>query len=229
MIRRPPRSTQSRSSAASDVYKRQLAEIRSAAVAGRKLRGYYVKTNTGATFQACDRKVDWWVTGTQAVLAALDRRYTDASTRNLASVSDRLIYAELSGTIEAAPQQGPGADYQGALNVEGINILRPLVPADCNTQQPPSTTDVVTPESVQSAATVDDFASAGFLYGYFNDWLSACSVTENSVCSAETDARFASDGEWQLRVDRSIEGDWRVQLVPVTCLLYTSPSPRDRG
>jgi len=75
---------------------------------------------------------------------------------------------------------------------------------------------VDTPESVQSAATVDDFASAGFLYGYFNDWLSACSVTENSVCSAETDARFASDGEWQLRVDRSIEGDWRVQLVPVT-------------
>ena len=40
MIRRPPRSTQSRSSAASDVYKRQASDV-------------YKR-------QACKRKVCWW-------------------------------------------------------------------------------------------------------------------------------------------------------------------------
>jgi len=72
-------------------------------------------------------------------------------------------------------------------------------------------------ESYQSdAATVDNFASSGFLYGYFNDWLTACAITENSVCSAETNAQFASDGDWRLRVDRSLEGDWRIFLIPTT-------------
>src|SRR5450756_3232351 len=40
MIRRPPRSTQSRSSAASDVYKRQLHEERAAALKDRASRPF---------------------------------------------------------------------------------------------------------------------------------------------------------------------------------------------
>src|SRR5450756_3015860 len=39
MIRRPPRSTQSRSSAASDVYKRQLVTVRNHVITERPRRG----------------------------------------------------------------------------------------------------------------------------------------------------------------------------------------------
>ena len=40
MIRRPPRSTQSRSSAASDVYKRQFLDDKGEVVEGLSLKGY---------------------------------------------------------------------------------------------------------------------------------------------------------------------------------------------
>ena len=144
------------------------------------------------------------------------------------------------------------------MRVEKINIFRPSTPTDCVALQQTSIQSEAPVVNLQSAATVDDYASAGFLYGYFNYWLSACSVTENSVCSAESEALFASDGDWKLRVDRSLEGDWRVQLIAtsddeviekdlklmidgrdvflptsfpeplhLSCLLYTSPSPRD--
>ena len=197
------------------VLSQSLAEMRSINKGGRNLKGYYVRTNSGATFQACDRKTDWWVTASDAVLASLERRYADMSTRNISSVSSSLVYAELLGTLESAPSEGPGADYQAALRVKKINLFRPISERDCAAVQsvPVESSAVVdTPQ----AATVDDYASAGFLYGYFNYWLSACSVTENSVCSAESEAQFASDGDWKLRVDRSLEGDWRVQLIPTT-------------
>lgn len=192
---------------------RSLAEIRSTVKSGLNMRGFYVKTNSGATFQACDRKVDWWVTGSDAVLASLERRYADADTRDVATASGNLIYTELRATLDAAPESGPGADYTNVVRVEKINIFRPSTPIDCVALQQTSIQSEAPVVNLQSAATVDDYASAGFLYGYFNYWLSACSVTENSVCSAESEALFASDGDWKLRVDRSLEGDWRVQLI----------------
>lgn len=200
---------------------RYLAAQRSQARNGRDFRGYYVKSETGAFFQACNRRTDWWVIGSEPVLSALDRRFTDIRSQSLAN-SD-VLYAELRGEVVASPGDGPGADFSAAISVRSIGLLRPVSDSDCEypestgqnllTSQSANTQDSI---AAPSAATVEDFASSGFLYGYFNYWLAACSVTENSVCSAETEAQFASDGDWQLRVDRSLEGDWRVILVPTT-------------
>ncbi len=198
-----------------------LAARRVLAKEGRSYRGYYVKTSTGAVFQACDRKTDWWVTGSDAIVSALDRRYADISDQGFNTASD-LLYAELRGNVRGAPASGSGADYRASLLVSQINLLRPLSNSDCSdlsqhrAEQGSFGDARATGAEISSAATVDDYASAGFLYGYFNVWLSACAVTQNSVCSAETDAQFASDGEWQLRVDRSVEGDWRIQLISTT-------------
>lgn len=189
-----------------------LIEQRIIAKSGRGFAGYYVGTGEGAAFQACDRKIDWWVTGNDALLASLERRYTDANN----STGPNLFYAEFRGELQAAPVSGVGSDYSASLLVQEINVLRPVAPNDCEATKPLSVDNVSEAEIASSAATVDDYASAGFLYGYFNHWVSACSVTENSVCSTETDARFASDGDWKIRVDRSLENDWRVQLIPTT-------------
>jgi len=184
---------------------RSLAEIRSAAKGGLTMRGFYVKTNSGATFRACDRKIDWWVTGSETVLASLERRYVDANTRSVDASTGNFIYAELRGSVAVAPGDGPGADYASALQVEQINIFRPATPNDCVSVQQTSIASAAPQTDDLQSATVDDFAAAGFLYGYFNNWLSACSVTESSVCSAESEAQFASDGDWKLRVDRSLD------------------------
>jgi len=199
-----------------------LAQQRAVDKGGRGYSGYYVKTDNGALFQACDRRTDWWVTGTDSVLSALDRRYNDIEAQSV-QVTD-LLYIELSGDVTGAPGVGPGADYEAAIAVRSIGLLRPVSAQDCSAAN--SSVPVVAgiaaaadtaAESYQSdAATVDNFASSGFLYGYFNDWLTACAITENSVCSAETNAQFASDGDWRLRVDRSLEGDWRIFLIPTT-------------
>jgi len=202
---------------------RLLAQQRAGDKSGRGFSGYYVKTDNGAFFQACDRRTDWWVTGTDSVLSAIDRRYDAIEAQSLRG-SD-LLYIELSGNVTSAPGVGPGADYEAAIAVRNIALLRPVSAQDCaagnNGVQAAAVVDGVAglgvADNYQSdAATVDNFASSGFLYGYFNDWQAACAITENSVCSAETSAQFASDGDWRLRVDRSLEGDWRIFLIPTT-------------
>jgi len=207
---------------------RSLAQLRVINKRGRSYHGYYVKTDEGALFQACDRRTDWWVTGTDSVLAALNRRYLDINAQR--TVADDLLYAEVSGRVVRAPVSGAGADYDSALSISNIGLLRPVTDQDCSSNsgngisygvqgivQPAGSRAANSLEQFESdAATVDDYASSGFLYGYFNDWLTACAVTETSVCSAETEAQFASDGDWQLRVDRSLEGDWRILLIPTT-------------
>jgi len=200
-----------------------LAAQRTKSKSGSSFRGYYVKTDSGAFFQDCERNTDWWVTGTETVLAALDRRFLDITVQSLAD-SD-LLYAELRGNIIEQLADGPGTDYSAALSVRSFSLLRPVTEADCAHSGGSGPGSFASrnlelqnfdlAETVP-AATVDDLAAAGFLYGYFNFWIAACSVTENTVCSAETDAEFASDGDWQLRVDRSLENDWRVLLIPTT-------------
>ncbi len=190
---------------------------------GRSFSGYYVKTDNGALFQSCDRRTDWWVTGAESVLSALNRRYDSIEAQSIQPVE--LLYVELSGDVTGAPGAGPGADYDASIAVRRIGLLRPVSVQDCTTSnsgaaaqaginglEGSGTVDI----DQFNAATVDDFASSGFLYGYFNNWQAACAITENSVCSAETDVQFASDGDWQLRVDRSLEGDWRIFLIPTT-------------
>jgi len=214
---------------------RSLALRRAINKHGRSYSGYYVKTDEGALFQACNRKTDWWVTGSDSVLSALSRRYLDINAQR--TVAGDLLYAEVSGGVVSAPVSGSGADYESALFISNIGLLRPVAEQDCSgnfnsgnlysgnvssysAQGVVQTAGLQAANSVEGlqsdAATVDDYASSGFLYGYFNDWLTACAVTETSVCSAETEAQFASDGDWQLRVDRSLEGDWRILLIPTT-------------
>jgi len=202
---------------------RLLAVQRSIVKSGRSFSGYYVKTDNGALFQACDRRTDWWVTGTDSVLSALDRRYNDIEAQSIQVTP--LLYIEFSGNLTRAPGVGAGADYDAAIAVRDIGLLRPVSVQDCAAGNRGPQTFTGVDGAVESggsdtfqsdAATVDNFASSGFLYGYFNDWQAACAVTENSVCSAETDAEFASDGGWRLRVDRSLEGDWRIFLIPTT-------------
>lgn len=197
-----------------------LATQRAYTRSGQSFRGFYAETAAGAVFQACDRKTDWWVTGDNTTLAALNRRYADINTQSVAS--SNLVYMELRGNLTTAPVSGLGADYRASIEVRSFSTLRPVVDSDCATTLQTST-GFSNPQAADdsesnfaSAATVDDFASSGFFYGYFNNWLAACSVTENSVCSAETEAQFASDGAWLLRVDRSLEGDWRILLIPTT-------------
>ena len=201
--------------------KRWLAQLRSVGKGGQSYSGYYLKTDSGATFQACDRKTDWWVTGSDTILEALDRRYAD-----ITSEDSGLMFVRLQGKLISAPNSGPGADFAAGLQVGKINLLRPLTDHDCLDSRSGLKTASVTPadqpegEPVESdteaAATVDDFAAAGFLYGYFSDWVSACAIIETSVCSAETSAQFASDGDWYLRIDRSRESDWRIRVIPTT-------------
>lgn len=200
-----------------------LAVQRSRAKSGQFFRGFYTKIETGALFQSCDRSINWWVTGAESVLAALDRQFLDIKSQSLTD-SD-LLYAEVRGVVGKA-SEGLAANFSSALSVYSIGILRPVAHTDCVYRELPgqdlysqnyTALDADAQSTEQSTvATVDDYASSGFLYGYFNYWIAACSVTENSVCSAETEAQFASDGDWQLRVDRSLEGDWRIKLVPTT-------------
>lgn len=200
-----------------------LTVQRSRARNGQFFRGFYTKIETGALFQSCDRKTNWWVTGAESVLASLDSRYLDIKSESLSNTD--LLYAELRGEVvkpnNSNTSIAAATNFSTALSVRSISLLRPVTNNDCeqqslpgqNTYSPQDTENILT---TSTAPTVDDFASSGFLYGYFNYWLAACSVTETSVCSAESDAQFASDGDWQLRVDRSLEGDWRIKLVPTT-------------
>ena len=201
---------------------RYLAAQRSRATSGTSFRGYYVKTEAGAQFQACKRRTDWWVSGSESVLSALDRRYLDI--KALSPDDSNLFYAELQGELTEAPPDGPGTDFSAVLSVREINVLRPVAETDCDFQEftigtlaaAQNADQTLSQAIVKDAATVDDYASSGFLYGYFNFWVAACAVTQNNVCSAETEAEFASDGDWKLRVDRSLEGDWRVMLISTT-------------
>ena len=198
-----------------------LVAQRSRSTRGVSFRGYYVKTENGAQFQACERRTDWWLDGSESVLSALERRYLEI--RSQSAGDSNLLYAELHGTLTDAPVNGPGADFSAVLSVREINLLRPVTETDCAYQEfaidslaVAQNAGLATPPAIVSAATVDDYASSGFLYGYFNFWIAACSVTENNVCSAETEAEFASNGDWKLRIDRSLEGDWRVMLISTT-------------
>jgi len=64
------------------------------------------------------------------------------------------------------------------------------------------------------SVTVDSLGASGFLYGYFSNWVSACAVDQSSVCMAQADSGLSGLGEWRLVVDRSLQRQWKVQLIP---------------
>ena len=212
--------------------RRLLAEKNAADSSGESYRGYYLRTASGGNFQSCDRRQDWWVTGSDEVLQSLERRYDDIASENL-----EIVYAELRGRTEPPETSGPGSDFTATLNVTSLSLMRPILEQDC---QPGSVRDdsgimvelsefdtaaeenlsdfedIAVETTGKAAFTVDDLGDAGFLYGYFSNWNAACAVEQLNVCRAQTQAEFSSEGEWQIVVDRSSLNSWRVRLIPIT-------------
>jgi len=200
-----------------------LAEVRAISTRGKTYKGFYVVTDSGATFQACDRTSDWWVIGTDDGQSQLDTR-----AEQLNMITADIAYAEVGGKITSPPAKALAAGYRQALQIESVNVMRSVAPSDCAGKFVPTSqgedglsetaqADAMAKLSKETASTtVEDLSSAGFLYGYFNQWVSACAVTDTSVCSAETEAVYATDGDWVIKLDRSEGREWRVRLIPTT-------------
>ena len=207
-----------------------LAEKIASDSGGESYRGYYLRSASGGNFQSCDRRQDWWVTGSDEVLQALERRYNDIASENF-----EIVYTELRGRKQASQRSGPGADFIATLEVVSVNLMRPILDQDC---QPGFAGDTLNdselaqfddlPVDISSSlegeietaekpgVTTEELGDAGFLYGYFGSWNSACAVDQMSVCRAQTQVEYSSEGEWQMVVDRSSNNSWRVRLIPVT-------------
>lgn len=206
-----------------------LAEKRATDIAGEPFRGWYVQSATGASFQSCDHRVDWWVSGADEVLQLLTRRYDD-----ITAEKREIVFVELRGEVMTAPSRGPGADFVAGIEVVSVNLVRPILEWDCSAIKDIEVLpDIITEtgfesdtasndESVSVAnstlevLTVDDLGDAGFLYGYFNSWMSACAVDQLTVCKSQTQVNFSTEEDWLLSIDRSSIGEWRVWLVPTT-------------
>ncbi len=208
--------------------RRLLVEKRASDIAGESFRGYFVQTASGGNFQSCERRQDWWVTGSDDVIEALMRRYDDITSENL-----EMVYIELRGRAAGAVSSGPGSDFVGSVDVSEISLMRPILDHDCGPLQEAGVqvaTDEMTladgdeefiddaPAETASgnAVTIDDLGDAGFLYGYFSNWRSACAIDKLTVCQAQAQAFYSTEDAWIVSVDRSSNGRWRVRLVPTT-------------
>lgn len=210
--------------------RRLLVEKRASDIAGESFRGYFVQTASGGNFQSCQRRQDWWVTGSDDVLQALLRRYDDITSENL-----EMVYIELRGRAAGAVSSGPGSDFVGSVDVSEINLMRPILDHDCGSMQEAGV-PVIAEETTLAdndeefidvedepadtaggkAVTIDDLGDAGFLYGYFSNWRSACAIDKLAVCQAQTQAFYSTEDAWIVSTDRSSNGSWRIRLVPTT-------------
>jgi len=200
----------------------QLAEVTAARQHGAFFRGFYIEDNLGGVLQSCDRRREWRLQGEPDVLIPLSQRYDGITRDNL-----EMVYVELRGKLE--PFATPAAGLGGNMQVNSVSLFRAIAEHDCSAQTAESN-DAPAPEidsevppgdeTVNSAVdalaetdlTVDELGAAGFLYGYFANWVASCAVDQTSVCQAQTEARYSLQGEWLLTVDRSLAGDWRLRL-----------------
>ncbi|OED37668.1 hypothetical protein AB833_22630 [Chromatiales bacterium (ex Bugula neritina AB1)] len=212
--------------------RKQLAERRVSNQSGNSFRGYYLRTADGSSFQACDRREEWRVTGNDQTLDIINRRY-----ESLALDSLEMVYVELRGRVVTHADREAGSDLANTLVINSVSLMRPILERDCvavktsvvtatgetvindaglefnstNIARDPGRI-VVPTEETGADLRIDDLAEAGYLYGYFSDWMSACSIEENRVCEARSDSEGLSPGEWKLVVDRSYDRVWRVRL-----------------
>ncbi len=205
----------------------QLSEKRANDANGTFFSGFYIEDGVGGIFQSCDRRQEWRITGESDVVAEIALRYDSIARDNL-----EMAYLEMRGDFL---QQRIDPGFSGTLQVRSLNLLRAIDEADCITVQTAERSDPVAggnvpgdvdavnsglldSQSIASPApddiTVDALGASGFLYGYFENWVSACAVDQNSVCMAQADSGYSGQGEWRLVVDRSLEGRWRVKLIP---------------
>ena len=212
----------------------QLSEKRASDINGTFFSGFYIEDDQGGIFQSCDRRREWRIDGDLTVLEELSIRYDAIVRDNL-----EMAYLEVRGDYDQGGVSGVG--ITGSLTIRSINLLRTIDESDCSAAH---TTDLVAfndeskndvaievppTESADTAfidepgftdpaatddITVDALGDAGFLYGYFSSWISACAVEQTSVCMTQADAEFSTQGEWRLVIDRSLEGQWRVKLLP---------------
>jgi hypothetical protein len=199
----------------------QLAETRARVANGVFFRGFYIEDSDGGIFQSCDRRREWRLTGDDEALSAIALRYGE-----IAQDSLEMAYLEIRGNLDNS--DAVAADgFSGLLQVRSVNLIRAIGDSDCSTAQPvllarsssdsaPETDSPDTaPEPADTDVTVDALGAAGFLYGYFANWVSACAIDENTVCMTQAESGVSGSGEWRLVIDRSLEGQWRVQLISV--------------
>jgi len=203
----------------------QLSEKRVSDSRGNFFSGFYIEDGDGGIFQSCDRRQEWRLTGDSEILSAVASRYQAIARDNL-----EMAYMEIRGDFKERQRD---AGFSGNLQVRSLNLLRAIVEADCapvslaKLSNPQTGTvsagegrDVSRlekqdlPTSEPADTTVDALGASGFLYGYFANWVSACSVEQNSVCMAQVESGYTGLGEWRLVVDRSLQRQWRVQLIP---------------
>ncbi len=206
----------------------QLSEKRVSDRSGQRYRGYYLRTDAGGSFQACEQREDWLVVGSASTLQTIARRYDALALDNL-----EMVYAELRGRALAAGDSLAESDFAGRLQVRNISLMRPILEQDCQLSLAsvlPAPADqsiaelraggseIIEDDTVVAAddVTIDELGESGYLYGYFSNWMSVCAVEENQVCRTQTDAEISSFGEWQLMADRSYDRIWRVRLIPTT-------------
>lgn len=208
-------------------FSQQLSEKRASDANGLFFSGFYIEDNIGGIFQSCDRRQEWRITGDSVLLADIATRFDTIARDNL-----EMAYLEVRGDLG---QKTDVSGLSGSLQVRSLNLLRAIDEADCSFGQ--ANTEINLPASEELLAEVDDVDSAGsdnqifsnpvpnditvdalgasgFLYGYFANWVAACAVEQDSVCMAQADSGFSGQSDWRLVVDRSLEGQWRVKLIP---------------
>lgn len=210
-----------------------LIEQRARRISGNFYRGYYLQANGVGLFQSCDQRQDWSVAAVEAIQQRLTERYDELTTEAL-----EMVYVELRGVVTTSENEAVPAELQ----INELNLVRPLLESDCriatvplvsdttasapadfpesdafdDTEEAAPASDTANAVSATTNATIDDLGDAGFLYGYFGAWTSMCAADSQLVCKAQSDDTFSSAGNWQLMVDRSVNGNWRVRLTPTT-------------
>ena len=211
----------------SKAFSLQLSEKRASDANGTFFSGFYIEDEAGGIFQSCDRRQEWRITGNSQLLGEIATRYNAIARDNL-----EMAYLEIRGDF-GRKTDDPG--FSGNLQVRSLNLLRAIDEADCSGSPDDSVVNRTTRVELLSEVdavddprsdnqnfsnpepedvTIDALGTSGFLYGYFANWVSACAVEQDSVCMAQADSGFSGQGDWRLVVDRSLEGQWRVRLIP---------------
>ncbi len=209
--------------------RRLYVERRTRLAHGSFYRGYFLLTDDKGIFQSCDLRQDWIVDDQSDEIESINERYREVTTEVL-----ELVYLEFRGRLVTVEKTRP------VMQINRLNLLRPVLDRDCTTAVMSIGIEAVDETELQSAdgeavlndeiadtevpdatpvtteATIDSYGAAGFLYGYFGEWTSACAADAGQVCQAQAQQLFASEGNWSLLIDRSSARSWRIRLMPTT-------------
>lgn len=208
---------------------RQLyIERRARRTHGDFYRGYFLMAEDKGLFQSCELRQDWVIDTDESLREIIMERYREVTTEAL-----ELVYVEWRGRVLNTE------DLEAVMRVSRLNLMRPILDSDCNNSLPSAETDS-TPEGDRTesesesgevdvannevageppptvATTIDNYGAAGFTYGYFGDWTSACAADARQVCQAQVQHSLSTEGDWRLLIDRSSSLMWRVRLVPTS-------------